>query len=262
MPSTVPAVYLVNPVQCLGTEGEGSTGSPNVDTSTSVPVVVLAHVPSVGDIIPAYMAGGRWVSDCGAGSCSVTICVMCAAVNVSGAIVTISSGGTQVAQGTTGSGGCVTLSIPSARTYTVTVQATGYATYSATQALSCGKMVDVQLCGCEICLPAVGTLTLTITLTNGGTLVWTLESVSNHFYLGGNGVSIFIELSCDGSGPFYFKYSSAAGNGWAIAYPTCAGSGVQTCCVLDLGGFSCDPVDITLNPCGYPPGFVLLQITS
>jgi hypothetical protein len=57
--------YLSHPVELDGSEIEGSTGTPTADTTQSIPVVVLGHAPSVGDILPAFSVGGRWVAEWG-----------------------------------------------------------------------------------------------------------------------------------------------------------------------------------------------------
>jgi hypothetical protein len=63
MPAAVPRVYLTHPVLATGTVSEGASASLTADTETTVPVVVLNKVPSVGDYLVAYSAGGRWVSE-------------------------------------------------------------------------------------------------------------------------------------------------------------------------------------------------------
>lgn len=76
--------------------------------------------------------------------CSVTVCVHdCAGANLSGATVTILSGAMVVATGTTGSGGCVTLSIPSAGSYTVQAAIGGAVFYSTSASLACGGTVTL-----------------------------------------------------------------------------------------------------------------------
>ena len=63
MPSAVPRVYFTHPVLATGTVSEGAAGTLTADTATTVPVIVLNKVPSVGDYPVAYSAGGRWVSE-------------------------------------------------------------------------------------------------------------------------------------------------------------------------------------------------------
>ncbi len=63
MPAAVPRVYYTHPVLATGTVSEGAAATLTADTATTVPVVVLNKVPSVGDYLVAYSAGGRWVSE-------------------------------------------------------------------------------------------------------------------------------------------------------------------------------------------------------
>ena len=69
IPTTVPRVFLTHPVDLDGTECEGCSGTPNVDTSTSIPVVVIGPTaPVAGDYLIAVATGGRWVAGEGASS--------------------------------------------------------------------------------------------------------------------------------------------------------------------------------------------------
>jgi hypothetical protein len=63
MPSAVPRVYYTHPVLATGTVSGGAAPTLTADTETTVPVIVLNKVPSVGDYLTAYSAGGRWVSE-------------------------------------------------------------------------------------------------------------------------------------------------------------------------------------------------------
>ena len=58
MPSSAGLWYFTHPVTAYGTETEGGTGTFTVDTATTVPVIVLGGVPSVGDYLTAYSVGG------------------------------------------------------------------------------------------------------------------------------------------------------------------------------------------------------------
>jgi hypothetical protein len=79
MPSTVPAVYFTHPVLLGGAETEGGSATMTVDTATTVPVIFLGKVPSVGDNVTAYSASGRWVAELGGSSGGGTIsCSPCA----------------------------------------------------------------------------------------------------------------------------------------------------------------------------------------
>jgi hypothetical protein len=73
--------YLSHPVELDGPEIEGSTGTPLVDTSQSIPVVVLGHVPAVGDILPAFAVGGRWVAERGGTGSQSFPCLPCTIPN-------------------------------------------------------------------------------------------------------------------------------------------------------------------------------------
>jgi hypothetical protein len=68
MPSSPDHVYLTHPVELDGVELEGGTASTTVETSTTIPVVVLWNAPNAGDILTAYAVGGRWVTERGGGS--------------------------------------------------------------------------------------------------------------------------------------------------------------------------------------------------
>jgi hypothetical protein len=63
LPTSPNNVYLTHPVELDGTETEGGLATPNVDTSTTIPVVVLWGAPQVGDLLTAYAVGGRWVAE-------------------------------------------------------------------------------------------------------------------------------------------------------------------------------------------------------
>ncbi|MGP0063516.1 MAG: hypothetical protein ACLQGP_07960 [Isosphaeraceae bacterium] len=63
MPTSSGDVYLTHPVELDGTEAEGGSATANVDTTTTIPVVVLWGAPQSGDILTAYAVGGRWVAE-------------------------------------------------------------------------------------------------------------------------------------------------------------------------------------------------------
>jgi hypothetical protein len=78
MPATVPRVYFTHPVIAGGAETEGGSPSFSADTTTTVPVVFLGQVPSVGDYATAYAVGGRWVAERGKSSGGVgVVCEPC-----------------------------------------------------------------------------------------------------------------------------------------------------------------------------------------
>ncbi len=63
MPSSAGLVYLTHPAELDGFETEGGSASPNVDSTTTIPVVVLWRAPKAGDLLTAYGVGGRWVAE-------------------------------------------------------------------------------------------------------------------------------------------------------------------------------------------------------
>jgi hypothetical protein len=75
MPSQPDHVYLTHPVELDGAEAEGGVASPIVDTSSTIPVVVLWSAPQAGDILTAYAVGGRWVAE--VGHSVITNCPVC-----------------------------------------------------------------------------------------------------------------------------------------------------------------------------------------
>jgi hypothetical protein len=78
MPAQPDRVYFTHPVELGGDETEGGGATPVVDTTTTVPVVVVWGVPSVGDILTAYAVGGRWVAErTGAGTGPTYPCGPC-----------------------------------------------------------------------------------------------------------------------------------------------------------------------------------------
>ncbi|QEH38636.1 hypothetical protein OJF2_72420 [Aquisphaera giovannonii] len=69
MPSSTDRVFLVHPVSLGGREGEGAAPDLSVDTSRSIPVVLIgSRTPAAGDLVAAFAVGGRWVADSGASS--------------------------------------------------------------------------------------------------------------------------------------------------------------------------------------------------
>jgi hypothetical protein len=181
MPTTVPAWFLTHPADFGCNESEGAGCSATIDTTSTVPVLVLGpKVPSVGDLLPARMIGGKWIAERGGGGgCTTTICLRSGCDNatmISGATVAITGGGSA----TTGSNGCVTLSIPAAGTYTVTYTIPNETPVPGSHALTCGGTLTIttsfnppgSTCcgGCPV--PLVLTLTdpnTTIALTWGST---------------------------------------------------------------------------------------------
>jgi hypothetical protein len=82
---------------------------------------------------------------CGGGSCSTTICVVACGIGIPGSTVSVLSGGTTVATGTTTTGGCVALTIPSAGTYSVTTTVPGFPASTSSQTLTCSGTTTINL---------------------------------------------------------------------------------------------------------------------
>jgi hypothetical protein len=79
-------------------------------------------------------------------ACDVTFCVYNCGVAESGATVTVKSGSTTIASGTTSSEGCVSLNIGSAGTYTVTATKSSL-NYSGTRTLACDGEYYIDFTG-------------------------------------------------------------------------------------------------------------------
>src|SRR5262249_53512375 len=55
--------YLTHPVELGGTEAEGGVYTVSVDTTQTIPVVILGDAVIAGDLVVAYAIGGRWVAE-------------------------------------------------------------------------------------------------------------------------------------------------------------------------------------------------------
>jgi hypothetical protein len=78
MPAAANRVFLGHPAAIGGGEDEGATPAFSVDTSRSIPVLVIgSRVPAVGDLLTASSVSGRWVAELGGGSPSLA-CWPCA----------------------------------------------------------------------------------------------------------------------------------------------------------------------------------------
>ncbi len=144
MPTQSSRVFLSHPVELDGSESEGSVASPNVNTAATIPVLVLQGVPQAGDLLVATSVGGRWVAERPTGN-RTTVCVTACspAVPIYGVTVTLLSGSTTVASGTTGSGGCITF--PVSGTYTVQVRMGGTLVYSGSRTLPPGGTTTIAI---------------------------------------------------------------------------------------------------------------------
>ena len=65
MSSSPDHFFLAHPIEFDGTEIEGGLGSPNIDSCQTIVVDVIGASPSAGEILSAYMIGGRWVAERG-----------------------------------------------------------------------------------------------------------------------------------------------------------------------------------------------------
>ena len=77
LPTAANRVYLTRPVELDGGEVEGGSATPDVDGSTSIPVVVLHNAAVAGDLLPATAVGGRWVAEKGKPKSSGYPCGTC-----------------------------------------------------------------------------------------------------------------------------------------------------------------------------------------
>jgi len=68
MPTAPDHWFLAHPVELDGAEVESGSGTPVVDTTQTIPVLVIGSVPTVGDLLVAYAVGGRWVCSRGVGA--------------------------------------------------------------------------------------------------------------------------------------------------------------------------------------------------
>jgi hypothetical protein len=103
-------------------------------------------------------------------ACNVTVCVAAPCttdINAPGLPVTVTnSGGTVVASGTTGSNGCVSLTLPEAGTYKLSATDANGDVATATQAVACGSTVNLAFpgeTGFMVCANTTGSLVCTVT---------------------------------------------------------------------------------------------------
>lgn len=103
MPTLPDRVYLFNPVIGVDADDtEGATPSFSVDTSDTIPVVVLGHAPSVGDYVTAYMVGGRWATEHLSSQSATCYSLFCAPCSIPKGNLTVSW-----VNGTSGNGSAV-----------------------------------------------------------------------------------------------------------------------------------------------------------
>lgn len=128
IPTTTPAFFDCHPVDVGGDEVEGGPGSFNIGTGI-IPVMVIDHVPAVGDMLIARRPGGRWVAERGKTIVgTLTLNVLSCAVPTVGRVITITQGSVSISA-TTNSLGFATFSLPSLGTWVWTADAvTGYLT--------------------------------------------------------------------------------------------------------------------------------------
>lgn len=200
MPSQPNRIFLSHPVELDGTESEDSSFSADVNTSATIPVLVLQSVPQAGDLLVATAVGGRWVAERPVDN-TTTICVTACypAVPVYAATVTVLSGSTIVASGTTGSTGCITF--PIAGTYIVHVQINGTLVYNSSRTLAPGGTITIAVSGTSglVCCGGYA-IPQQLTLTDAvGSLQF--DYYSNYYYpiwYGGHSANL---LSCSVTTP-------------------------------------------------------------
>jgi hypothetical protein len=139
---------------------QGATFSADIETTQTMPVVVLGETPNIGDMLICSAVGGRWVCENrGEGpqqsTCTVTICTDSSACSngiftpATGVSVAVTNSSGFSAQGTTpsgsGSSGCITLAIPASGEFTIATSSSRYADTSVTTKLSCGGRIAIAL---------------------------------------------------------------------------------------------------------------------
>jgi hypothetical protein len=95
---------------------------------------------------------------CSAPVCNATICIKCCVVgtaSISGATVTVKSGSTVIATGTTDGTGCVTLNVGTAGSYTVVISGLGSPDNTSTQTLSCGGTTNIVISDLGCCFASL-----------------------------------------------------------------------------------------------------------
>jgi hypothetical protein len=209
-------------------------------------------------------------------SCMTTICVFgCGAAIGTADTVNILQGADTVATGTTGTSGCVTLSIPSAGSYTVQVIDPNFGIKEFTETLTCGGTVTVSLGGappngtcCDNCIfpktlfvtDAIQTTTLTF---NGTSWLgcYVINGLTPGFSdcdcTGTGGTSstlVGYGVQCNGAQITVSRGISTCNVGTSYCFGTLSESGCTVCSGEDVCdqsvacGSTSGPVDI--SPCG------------
>lgn len=248
MPTTVPAWYLTHPADFGCNEAEGSPCAPTIDTANTVPVLVLGpRVPSVGDLLPARMIGGKWITGSGGVSCDTKICLPCPGIYSSGAAtvsVYTSMGGTLVGSAVTDASNCATIAIGSSGSYYVTAVASGTTIFTGTKSLTCGGTTSIATLTAEICLKAT---IVTTALTGPGGWAGTFGPITlSYLPLGGifsgnftiNASTFEIDFYCPS---FRVSVIDETDEGIAILDSICCTAPGGAC------AFSSCPVIVTFN---------------
>jgi hypothetical protein len=181
-------------------------------------------------------------------ACNVTVCVTAACitgVNAPGLPVTVTnSGGTVVASGTTGSNGCVTLTIPAAGTYTFAATDANGDVATDTATVACGSTISLAFhnAGFMVCANTTGPLVCTVTnfVVNGTPIPLTdaqnafdLELfVANEFWSG--------SAPNDLSNPLFSFNVQVDTNNCLVTW----GFETESFVELDVTSFTCSPFTI------------------
>ncbi len=121
--------------------------------------------------VKVFSLGGIGAPCCCGGGCTTTICATFCGVNLAGASITVKSGSTTIASGTTDSTGCLAVTIPAAGTYTIDLNVAGLGSATHTANLTCGGSF-----GAGLAVPANLSLTdangTWSMFNSGGLLLW------------------------------------------------------------------------------------------
>lgn len=136
---------------------------------------------------------------CCCGGCTTTVCVTGCGGNPEGVTITITTdpGGAPVSSGVTGSGGCVTLPIPSAGFYHVVASGGGFASNSNNHNLTCGGTLSIALSvgtGFACCSGFAGVLPTTLFITTCGS-TYTLTATPVGGFITGWGITVLLSVA-------------------------------------------------------------------